>query len=109
MSEPKSWTTASGEKIPIDKMTDKHLLNAFRYLDRLERQVEREWKVASHCCATFSPDVSQYDEYDEFEALHLHEIGQRHESLRQMMSTLDREIQRRGLSVEGRNCEAGGS
>lgn len=34
------WTTVTGEKIPINKMTSEHLINAIKYFERKEQE---EW------------------------------------------------------------------
>jgi len=38
----KLWTTADGERIKIRDMTDSHLMNAIRYLDRKLDEAKRE-------------------------------------------------------------------
>lgn len=37
------WVTKSGEKIPINKMTDSHLENAITYIDNSNEIIDIAW------------------------------------------------------------------
>ena len=45
MSTP-IWTTQSGERIPVTKMTDRHLINAHRMMVGNARSLERQHREA---------------------------------------------------------------
>lgn len=61
------WTTKDGIKIPINKMSDIHLLNTLKYLEKRGKQVfEENLRAAYAVSGTFSDDsmASYYCDQD---------------------------------------------
>lgn len=46
-----NWVTKNGRAIPVKKMTDEHLRNAFRFVDRAMRRADAEADAAASCRA----------------------------------------------------------
>jgi hypothetical protein len=54
MSNRKRWTTKDGTKIRIKDMTDEHLLNTIRFLDRKAQEIKD-----NTCPPNFSGEMAQ--------------------------------------------------
>jgi len=49
MGRYKNWTTREGIKIPINKMTDSHLANSIKYLERYAIAYKEKMIIKAYC------------------------------------------------------------
>ncbi len=66
------WKTKSGEKIPINKMDDRHLLNSIRFLER--RASHLKLRLYSSY-PEMNGEMAQYCAEQEFEAFQNADVG----------------------------------
>ncbi len=68
MSRYRVWTTGQGEKIPINKMTDKHLINTIIYLETKARARMEVNLFACYGCA-FQGEMAQFEQDNAIERI----------------------------------------
>lgn len=85
------WVTQNGRSIPIEGMTEGHMVNAWRWIERMIDQID---KCLQSVYAVAPVDLLEWDFSDE----HLY---QRMVSLKDRKAMLRKEFKRRGVPLPG--------